>query len=60
MEHSALLGDLFDAANAIAKKENLSEKGFRIVINCGPDSGQEVYHLHLHLLGGKKMSWNPA
>jgi histidine triad (HIT) family protein len=59
-EHSALLGDLFDAANEIARNENLAEKGFRIVINCGPDSGQEVYHLHLHLLGGKKMSWNPA
>jgi len=59
-EHASLLGDLFDAANEIAKKENLDEKGFRIVINCGPDAGQEVFHLHLHLLGGRKMSWNPA
>ena len=59
-EHSQLLGDLFDAANTIAKNENLDEKGYRIVINCGPDAGQEVYHLHLHLLGGIKMGWNPA
>jgi len=59
-EHAAILGDLFDAANTIAKAENLNEKGFRIVVNCGPDAGQEVYHLHLHLLGGKKMGWNPA
>ncbi len=57
IEHSHLLGELFDAANAIAKNENLIEKGFRIVINCGPDGGQEVYHLHLHLMGGRKFSW---
>ncbi len=56
-EHASVLADLFDAANEIAKKENLVEKGFRIVINCGPDGGQEVYHLHLHLMGGRKFSW---
>ena len=56
-EHAAILGDLFDAVNVIAKKENLVEKGFRVVINCGPDGGQEVYHLHLHLMGGRKFSW---
>lgn len=56
-KHAAMLADLFDAANEIAKKENLTERGFRIVINCGPDSGQEVPHLHLHLMGGRKFSW---
>lgn len=56
-EHAAILGDLFDAANAIVKNEKLEERGFRIVINCGPDSGQEVNHLHLHLMGGRKFGW---
>lgn len=59
-EHAVLLGKLFDAANAIARQEKVDEKGFRIVINCGPESGQEVYHLHLHLLGGRKMNWPPG
>ena len=56
-EHAALLGDLFDAANEIAKMEKLEERGFRLVINCGADSGQEVFHLHMHLMGGRKFSW---
>lgn len=59
-EHSILLGAMFDAANAIAKKEGVDEKGFRLVINCGPDSGQDVYHLHMHLLAGRKMKWPPG
>jgi len=56
-EHSKLLGDLFDAANEVAKKEKLEKNGFRLVINCGPDAGQDVYHLHIHLMGGRKFSW---
>ncbi|MFH1194075.1 MAG: histidine triad nucleotide-binding protein [bacterium] len=59
-EHNHLLGQLFDAANEIAKAENIAENGFRIVINSGKDSGQEVLHLHLHLLGGRKMTWPPG
>lgn len=58
--HAPLLGELFDAANKIAKDLGISESGYRIVINCGPDAGQEVYHLHLHLLGGRKMNWPPG
>lgn len=54
-EHSKLLGELFDAVNEVAKIMGVYESGFRIVINCGPDGGQEVYHLHLHLLGGAKL-----
>jgi histidine triad (HIT) family protein len=38
----------------------LTESGFRIVINSGADAGQEVYHLHLHLLGGRKFNWPPG
>jgi histidine triad (HIT) family protein len=56
-EHSILLGEMIDAANTIAKSEGISEDGFRLVFNCGDKGGQEVYHLHLHLLGGRQMNW---
>ena len=59
-EHAELLGKLFDAANEIAKKEGIAEDGFRLVLNCGPNSGQDVYHLHFHLLGGRRMTWPPG
>lgn len=59
-EHSQLLGALIDAANEIAESEKISEDGFRLVLNCGNDAGQEVYHLHMHLLGGRKMNWPPG
>lgn len=55
--HSHILGELFDAANEIARKEGIDNDGFRLVINCGPNGGQEVYHLHMHLMGGRKFSW---
>lgn len=58
--HSKLLGELFDAANKIANDLGISENGYRLVINCGADAGQEVYHLHIHLLGGRKMTWPPG
>ena len=59
-KHAYLLGALFNAANSIAKDFGISETGFRLVLNCGPDAGQEVYHLHMHLLGGRKMNWPPG
>ncbi|MGE5402073.1 MAG: histidine triad nucleotide-binding protein [Ignavibacteriales bacterium] len=59
-EHAQLLGKLFDAVNEIARAEGISETGFRVVINSGPESGQEVPHLHLHILGGRKMNWPPG
>lgn len=46
---------LFNVMNQIAKKERISEEGFRIVNNCGKNGGQEVKHLHFHLIGGKKL-----
>lgn len=58
--HSKLIGELYEAANNIAKKVGIFESGFRIVVNSGPDSGQEVPHLHFHLLGGRKMTWPPG
>jgi histidine triad (HIT) family protein len=59
-KHSALLGDMIDAANKIAKDLGIADDGFRLVFNCGNNGGQEVYHLHLHLLGGRKMNWPPG
>ncbi|MBK7381285.1 MAG: histidine triad nucleotide-binding protein [Ignavibacteriales bacterium] len=59
-EHAALLGEMIDAANKIAKDFGIADEGFRLVFNCGENGGQEVYHLHLHLLGGRKMNWPPG
>ncbi|PIQ07783.1 MAG: histidine triad nucleotide-binding protein [Ignavibacteriales bacterium CG18_big_fil_WC_8_21_14_2_50_31_20] len=56
-EHGPLLGEMIDAANLIAKNEEISADGFRLVFNCGNNGGQEVYHLHMHLLGGRQMTW---
>ncbi|MET8762333.1 histidine triad nucleotide-binding protein [Lentzea sp. NPDC004782] len=49
------LGDLFAAAKEVAEGEGVSESGYRLLFNTGPDSGQEVFHAHLHLLGGKPL-----
>ncbi len=57
-KHGPLLGEMIDAANSIAKSENISEDGFRLVFNCGDKGGQDVYHLHMHLLGGRQMNWH--
>lgn len=54
-EDVRILPDIFLAAKAIAAKEGVGEKGFRLIANVGPDSGQEVEHLHFHLLGGKPL-----
>ncbi len=53
---SPLIGHMVNVANQLAKKEGISEKGYRLVINCGEQGGQLVPHLHLHLLGGRKLS----
>jgi histidine triad (HIT) family protein len=50
-----LMGRLILAAKAVAEKEGVSEKGYRLSINCGPEGGQLVPHLHLHLLGGRRL-----
>ncbi|MFL5680275.1 MAG: histidine triad nucleotide-binding protein [Chloroflexota bacterium] len=55
-----LLGALFDAGAELARSEGLEERGYRIVTNVGRDAGQTVDHLHLHLLGGRPMSWPPG
>ena len=50
-----MLGHLMAAANRLAREAGIADKGYRLVVNCGPDGGQEVAHLHLHLLGGRQM-----
>lgn len=54
----ATLSALIAAANAIARQEGVAESGFRLIWNVGPDAGQTVFHLHLHLLGGKPLGWS--
>ncbi len=58
-DHPALLGHLLWVAAEIARSKGLS-KGYRVVINTGPDGGQTVDHLHLHLLGGRALAWPPG
>ncbi|KAG9134864.1 hypothetical protein Leryth_001166 [Lithospermum erythrorhizon] len=58
-KHCEILGHLMLTAKLIAKQEGLDE-GFRIVINDGPKGSQSVYHLHVHLLGGRQMNWPPG
>ena len=55
-----LIGHLFNIANKIARDKGIADKGFRLVTNCNPDSGQTVYHIHLHVLGGRIMHWPPG
>ena len=57
---SALLGTLLSAAAATARQEGLAENGYRIVINNGSDGGETVPHLHVHVLGGRRMQWPPG
>ena len=59
-EHAKLMGEMIDVANKLAKENNIAEDGFRLVMNCGHKGGQEVYHLHMHLLGGRQMRWPPG
>ena len=53
---SPLIGHMVKVANQLAKKEGIAEKGYRLSINCGEEGGQLVPHLHMHLLGGRKLS----
>jgi len=57
LQGEQLAGHLLQTVAQIAKSEGIAETGYRTVINCNNAGGQEVYHLHLHLLGGRQMSW---
>jgi histidine triad (HIT) family protein len=56
----SLLGHLMLIAAEVARIEGIAETGYRCVINAGPDGGQEVHHLHVHVLGGRGMTWPPG
>lgn len=58
--HGDLLGDLFQTAAEVATMEGHAENGYRLVFNVGEDSGNSVPHLHLHVLGGRKLGWPPG
>jgi histidine triad (HIT) family protein len=59
-DDTMLLGQLMAAAAHVARTLGVDESGFRVVVNVGPDGGQSVDHLHLHLLGGRPLSWPPG
>lgn len=59
-EDAELVGKMFLAAKKIAKQEGIAEAGYRVVMNCNALAGQTVFHLHLHLLGGRPMQWPPG
>lgn len=60
LDDSELAGKLLTTAIKIAKQEGLADDGYRTVFNCNEKGGQEVFHLHLHLLGGRQMQWPPG
>lgn len=55
-----LIGHLLKVVNKIAKDKGIAERGFRVVTNCNAESGQTVYHIHFHILGGRPMHWPPG
>ncbi len=55
-----LIGKMMLAAAAVAKQEGIAEQGYRTVMNCNAHGGQTVFHIHLHLLGGRAMGWPPG
>jgi histidine triad (HIT) family protein len=59
-DREPLLGRILVKARAIAAERGILKSGYRIVLNTGPDSGQEVFHIHVHLLGGRRMTWPPG
>ena len=56
----SLVGDLYLAAKAIAAAEGIAESGYRAVMNCNEGAGQSVFHIHLHVLGGRGLAWPPG
>ncbi|MCK5817965.1 MAG: HIT domain-containing protein [Psychromonas sp.] len=55
IEDEQLIGKMYTVAKNIAKQQGIAKSGYRLIMNCNQDGGQEVYHIHLHLLGGKQL-----
>ena len=56
----SVVGAIFAVAAKLAEKFGIASSGYRVVVNCGADAGQTVFHLHYHLLGGRQMGWPPG
>ncbi len=59
-EDSGIISSAFLLAKDIAKKEGISDGGYRVVVNTNPGAGQSVFHIHLHILGGREFKWPPG
>ncbi len=59
-QHLPVIGHMVHTATVLAEREGIAASGFRLVMNSGPDAGQSVDHIHLHLLGGRPMKWPPG
>jgi histidine triad (HIT) family protein len=59
-EHAPVLAEIFQTAAQLAEAEGIDRTGWRFLTNIGPDAGQSVFHLHFHLLGGRRMRWPPG
>lgn len=59
-DETELVGHIVQTAKHLAKENNIAEPGYRILMNCNKAGGQEVFHIHLHLLGGRPMTWPPG
>ena len=55
-----VVGKMYLAAKQVAQDDGIAERGYRMVMNCNPEAWQSVYHIHLHLLGGRAMNWPPG
>ncbi len=55
-----IMGKLFSVAKTIANQQGISEDGYRLVVNCNEKAGQTVFHIHMHLLAGRAMTWPPG
>lgn len=59
-EHATLISSLYLAAQRVAEQEGIAERGYRTLMNCNQEAGQSVFHIHLHVLGGRPMGWPPG
>ncbi|MBL7069466.1 MAG: histidine triad nucleotide-binding protein [Candidatus Omnitrophica bacterium] len=59
-EDSKLISKVISAGNKIAKEKKIADSGYRFIINCNKDAGQAVFHIHMHVIGGRQMGWPPG
>ena len=60
LQDKAILGKIILLAKDLAQQHNIDERGYRTIFNCNDDGGQTVFHIHLHLIGGRSLSWPPG